>query len=59
VRRASWPLLLMAAAMLIGGSVRVAQADVDRDGIALLSAGFVVLGAWVATEVLRRKDDDE
>ena len=47
------PLLLAASLLLIGGAVERA-----RDGTeAILAAGLVTLGAWVATEVHDRWKD--
>lgn len=52
-----WPLLLVAAALLIGGGTKAAVAG-ELDGLAsaLLASGLVVLGAWLTVEVRRNKD---
>lgn len=43
------PMLLTAAVLLIGGAVRVAQSDQFTGG-ALLAAGLMITGGWVALE---------
>lgn len=52
-----WPLLLVATLLLLGGGVKAA-ADGDLDSLSgsLLTAGMVVLGAWITVEVRRNKD---
>ncbi len=41
------PVLLTAALLCIGGAWRIAVADSQWDGTALLAAGLVVLGVWI------------
>lgn len=54
------PVLLVGAALLIAGGVRLMQADATRDAGAgtLLGAGLVVVGAWVWQELRDKKGDD-
>lgn len=48
----SWPLLLVAAALLITGGVRIWQTTPgDALAGALIVLGSVVLGAWLAAEL--------
>ena len=57
----SGPLLAVAALALVAGATRVAGVD-DTRGEALLAAGLVLLGAWIATEIMllvRDKEDDD
>jgi len=49
------PLLLVAALALGVGAWRVAEGQTDQwVGVGLMSAGLVVLGAWLAMEVSER-----
>jgi hypothetical protein len=41
--------IAIAAVLLIGGSIRVAQEG--RDGFAFLAAGMILLGVWIAVEL--------
>ena len=50
--RARLPLLLATAILLLAGGWRVAQAQGEPTGWALLAAGLVCLGAWVATAAI-------
>lgn len=47
------PVLLVGAALLLIGGVRLMQADATRDAGAgaLLGAGLVVIGAWIWQEL--------
>lgn len=52
------PALLATVALLLGG---VVEADNEGLSAALFSAGFIVLGAWLAMEVRhhrQRKESD-
>lgn len=51
------PVLLVGAALLIIGGVRLMQADATRDAGAgaLLGAGLVVVGGWVWHELQGRE----
>lgn len=57
------PLALAAAVLLIAGAARVASQDGATDGIALLTAGMICLGAWLGVETanafLNRRDERE
>ena len=55
------PVLLLGAALLIIGGVRLMQADATRDAGAgaLLGAGLVILGAWVWQEITGRGEGDD
>jgi TRAP-type uncharacterized transport system fused permease subunit len=50
------PPLIAALALLMGGAVGYIS-DETVVGIALLSAGLVVLGVWIAVEVRKNQDD--
>lgn len=55
-----WPLLLVATLLLIGSAIKAAANDGNDDlSIALLAAGLICLGAWIAVEVRNRKDRGE
>lgn len=43
------PLALASAVLLIAGAARVASSG-ELDGIALLTAGMICLGAWLGAE---------
>ena len=50
----SWPLLLVAAVLLVSAGTRaVLVGGIGELSAALLSAGLMLLGAWVAVEVSR------
>lgn len=53
------PLMLVAALLLIVGAIRMDEGGLD--GWALLSAGLVTLGAWIATEttLINRSIEEE
>lgn len=52
------PLTLgTSVALLIGGGVETARSD-GTTGTALLAAGLIVLGAWLAQEVRKDRRDD-
>ena len=50
--------LMAAAALLIGGGYSYAIEETVT-GIALLAAGLVVLGVWLALEVKNKDDKDD
>lgn len=53
-----WPLLLVAAVLLICGGVQAAASgDLDALSISLMTAGLISLGAWLAVEVRDRWKD--
>lgn len=52
----SWPPLLATVALLVAGSWLYSDAETTA-GAALLAAGLVTLGAWLATTL--RGDDRE
>lgn len=54
------PVLLVGAALLIIGGVRLMQADATRDAGAgaLLGAGLVVIGAWCWKELIDRDKEN-
>ncbi len=53
-----WPLLLVAAVLLICGGVQAASTgDLDALSISLMTAGLISLGAWLAVEVRDRWKD--
>ena len=49
--------LATALGLLIGGGVETARDD-GTTGTALLAAGLIVLGAWLAVEIRKDKHDD-
>lgn len=50
--------LAVAAVLLLAGAIRIMQAGAEgRDGYALLGAGLLIVGAWLAMEI-RGGDDD-
>ena len=52
-----WTLLLVATLLLIGGGAKAAvDGSLEDLSSALLAAGMVVLGSWVAMEVRKYKD---
>jgi len=48
--------LVAACALLIGGSASYFNEETVV-GVALLAAGLIVLGAWLAVEVRKNQDD--
>ena len=48
---------LIAATLLLMGGATTYVSDETVVGIALLSAGLIVLGAWIAVEVRKNQDD--
>ena len=60
----AWPVLLVAAALLVAASIRAVQNDGIGDlSAALLAAGLMLMGSWVAVEVSRyyagRNEEEE
>jgi len=49
--------LATAAALLLGGGVELARSD-GTTGAAVLAAGLITLGAWLAGEARRNNNDD-
>lgn len=47
--------LVTVVGLLFGGALTYAQSEVVT-GVALLSAGLVTLGVWIAIEVKKRDD---
>lgn len=52
------PLLAVAVGALGVAGVKAWKAGLDHLSVALLSAGLVVLGAWIATEIQHYRKDD-
>ena len=50
--------LLAAALLLIGGATQYAEQQTVT-GIALLTAGILVLGVWIGVEVSKRIPEDQ
>jgi glucose dehydrogenase len=51
VRRRAWPLLAVAAVLLMTGAWRAYQQGFDVLAASLHTAGCITLGVWLATEV--------
>lgn len=50
----SWPILLVAGLLLIGGAyVYTRESSTGAAAAALIGAGLIVLGGWFAVEVYR------
>lgn len=45
------PVLLVAVVLVITGGANLVLQDETAEGYALMAAGFVVLGAWLALEI--------
>ena len=57
MKLASLTPLVAAAALLIGGATTYVS-DETVVGISLLTAGLIMLGAWLAVQVRRDQDDE-
>jgi hypothetical protein len=55
----SWPLLLVAALLMIGGAFGYYRADDNIASAALIGAGLIIVGTWIGMEVYRtaRRDN--
>lgn len=49
----SWPMLLVAALLMIGGAYGYFRVEDNIASAALMGAGLVLVGGWFAVEVYR------
>jgi hypothetical protein len=56
---AGWPLLLTAVVMFVWATGWAIKEGYDGLTLALLSAGLITLGAWIATEIGGGDRDDQ
>jgi hypothetical protein len=59
MRFTGWPLLAVAAVLMLTAGVRLVSNDRDVVGGVAIVAGLVILGAWLAVEIQSWRDDDE